>query len=55
MQQKLESSDGTYTPMPGHIWDGPFDIQLGWDLSSRQVISFSLFAQQVFFYLFFQK
>ena len=31
--------------------DGPFDIQGegGWDFSSRQVIFFSLFAQQVIF------
>ena len=30
--------------------DGPFDIQGGRDFSSRQVIFFSLFAQQVSFF-----
>ena len=32
------------------VRDGPFDIQGGWDFSSRQVIFFSLFAQQVIFF-----
>ena len=30
--------------------DGQFDIQGGWDFSLRQVIFFSLFAQQVTFF-----
>ena len=35
---------------PVVVRDGPFDIQGGgWDFSSRQVIFFSLFSQQVIF------
>ena len=30
--------------------DVPFDIQGGWDFSSRQVIFFSLFAKHVIFF-----
>ena len=31
--------------------DGPFDIQGGWDFSSRQVIFFKSKQQQVLFFL----
>ena len=34
----------------GKLRDGPFDIQGGWDFSSRQVIFFSLFCTTSYFF-----